>query len=571
VHARTLAKERLTGRAPGCDAGSMDPPVAPPSALERGRACFAGNAWRDAYEQLSAANGAAPLEPEDLEQLAMSAFLIGKDAESSDLLARVHNQFLERAQVERAVHSAYWLSQLLVGRGEMARAAGWLGRAQRLLEESKLDCVARGFVLVPVAVQTFMSGDAVTAHRLFSDAAEIATRFNDRTLGALARHGQGRTLIRLGETAKGVALLDETMVAIEAGDVLPVVAGVVYCSMIESCYETFDLRRAQEWTASLSRWFDAQPDLVPFRGVCLVHRSELMQLHGDWPAALNEAQSARERLSQPPPPQPSFGSALYQVAELHRLRGEFADAEKAYRDSSQWSRKVRPGLALLRLAMGQVDAAFSAIRVQLSEAQASDRPRVLSAFVEIALAAGDVSSARSAADELSRIATQMDAAWLRALSAQANGAVLIAEGDPQAASTVLRRACVIWQEIGAPYEGARVRELIGLAARALGDQETSALELEAARSSFLQLGALPDVERVDARFASPPAVTGSSLTSRELQVLRLVAQGKSNKAIARDLSISEKTVHRHVSNIFLKLGLSSRAAATAYAFQHDLM
>ena len=539
--------------------------------LDQGRAAYARNAWRETYEQLSDADRASPLEPEDLQRLATAACLLGKDAECDELLARAHRDSLNQGEIERAVRCAYWIGHGLMFRGEPARAGGWMARAQRLLDDVPHDCVERGYLRFPIALKAVMSGDFEAANATFREVADIAIKFGDRTLVAMARMGQGRALIKLGDVASGTALLDEAMVAIEAGDVQPIVTGVVYCSVLEACSEIFDLRRAQEWTGSLTRWCEAQPDLVPYRGVCLIYRAELLQLHGDWPHALTEAQSARDRLSNPPPPQPAVSGAQYQEAELHRLRGQFAEAEAAYRESSKWSRKPRPGMALLRLAQDQLDAATSSIRILLQEARTPDtRPKVLAAWTEIALAAGEVTAARAAADELSSIAREIDAPMLHAMAAHADGAVLLAEGKASAALSALRRAWSIWEQLEAPYECARVRVLLGLASRALGDHDAAAMELDAARWTFEQLGAAPDIARIDALSPAGSPASVSGLTARELEVLRLVAKGKSNKAIALELFISEKTVHRHVSNIFLKLELSSRAAATAYAFQHNL-
>ena len=308
---------------------------------------------------------------------------------------------------------------------------------------------------------------------------------------------------------------------------------------------------------------------MPYRGQCLVYRAEIMQLHGAWSDAVEEARRACEWLSRPPGP--ATGPAFYQRAELHRLRGEFAKAEQAYRQASQFGRTPQPGLALLRLAQGQLDAAAAAIRRAVEEAQDRlTRAKVLAAHVEIMLAVGDVPAARAAADELTAVAADLDAPLLRAVAAHATGAVLLAEGDARAAVAALRRAWTAWQELEAPYDAARVRVLIGLAYRALGDRDTAAMELDAARWVFRQLGAMPDVIQVEAlvREAAPRAAGG--LTAREVEVLRLVAAGKTNRAIAADLFLSERTVDRHVSNIFTKLGLSSRAAATAYAVEHDL-
>jgi ATP/maltotriose-dependent transcriptional regulator MalT len=539
-------------------------------ALERGRAAFARSAWREAYESLSAAAQDAALLPDDLEQLGKAAYLVGKDEECAEALTRLHHACLEHGQIEGAVGAAFWLGFSLVGKGEHARGSGWLMRAQRLLEEGKLESVYQGYLLFPLAQRNIVSGDPGSAVAILQQVLDIAVRFGDRSLVALARHAQGRALIKMGQPRQGVALLDEAMVSIEAGDVSPLIAGMVYCSLLEACKELYDIRRAQEWTSSLSRWCEAQPDLVPFRGQCLIRRSELMQFYGDWDNALLEAQRARARLSEPPP-QAAAGAAWYQEAELLRLRGEFTDAEQAYRAASMSSRKARPGLALLRLAQGQIDAAVACAQGLLEEAEPDVRPEVLAAWAQISLAVGDAKSARDAANELAQIATQTDAPLLSALAAYADASTLAAEGDPKGAMTAARRAWMLFQEVEAPYHAARARIVVGWAARALGDHDAAAMEWDAARLAFEQLGAWPDVTSIDRLVRTTTRENASGLTSREVQVLRLLAQGKTNKAIAGELFIAEKTVHRHVSNIFLKLDLSTRAAATAYAYQHGLV
>jgi DNA-binding NarL/FixJ family response regulator len=540
-------------------------------ALHRGRSAFAANAWTDAVAGLAEADRAAPLGPDDLERLASAAYLTGRDAESADAWARAHHELLARGEPRRAARCAIWLGFGLLLRGETARASGWMARARRVLADGPPDLAEHGFLLWADAFRTIMAGDPVAALAGFEQAAAIGERRHDPDVAALGRVGAGRARIRLGDTGAGAALLDEVMVAVETGELSPIVVGDLYCTVIEGCQELFDLRRAQQWTAVLTGWCAAQQDLVPYRGQCLLHRAELLQLRGAWPEALEEARGATARFLEPAG-HPAAGAAAYQEAELHRLRGEPAEAEEAYRRASRWGREPQPGLALLRLAQGEGAAAQAAIRRALDEA--SDRPdrtRLLPAFVEIALAGGDLPAARGAADELARAAEELEAPLLRATAAAAEGEVLLAEGDARAALAALRAAWAGWQELEAPYEAARARVGIGLACRALGDRDSAAMELDAARWAFQRLGAAPDLARLEALAGDGPAGAAGGLTAREVEVLRLVATGRTNRAIASELVLSERTVDRHVSNILTKLGVPSRAAATAWAYEHRLV
>ncbi len=538
-----------------------------PSALERGREAFARSAWAEARSLLSEAETQSPLAVDDLERLALASHLSGRDDLAHEVLTRAHNECLKTGDVPRAVRFAFWLAFSLVDHGEFAQVNGWLNRGSRLLDEHGLDCVERGYLLAMNALMLVAGGDPEASYRTFTEAAEFGKRFAEPDLIALTSLGRGRALINLGRVDEGVPLLDEAMVSVTSSELSPLIVGVIYCATVEACQEIFDLRRAREWTAALSHWCQSQPELVPYGGQCLVYRSEIMQLHGAWPDAADEAQRACERLSG----QPGVGSAFYQQAEIHRLRGEFAKAEATYRQANQWGHNPQPGLARLRLAQGQVQAAVAAIRRSVDEAHdRMARSRLLAAQVEVLLAAGDVTGARTAADELLAIAAGFDAPLLQAMAAHAHGAVLLGEGDPRAAGETLRRAWTGWRTLEAPYEAARARVLLGHACRQVGDDDSAQMEFDAARWVFQQLGAAPDLARVEALTRTPEATAPGGLTARELEVIALLAQGMTNRAIADQLVISEKTVARHVSNIFDKLEVSSRSAATAYAYEHGL-
>jgi DNA-binding CsgD family transcriptional regulator/tetratricopeptide (TPR) repeat protein len=539
--------------------------------LERGRESYARRAWTDAYEALSRADRAAPLGAEDLELLARSAYMLGRDDDYRGALERAYHAYLNAGDSPRASRCAWWVGHNLLFRGEAAPARGWFARGQRLLEGEERDCVERGYVLIPVLLQHVFSGDYEAAYTTAAEAAEIGERFGDRDLVAIALMEQGHALVRQGRAGEGLRLVDETMVAVTAGELSPIVAGIVNCNTIAFCRDVYELRRAREWTAALTRWCEQQPDMVAHQGLCLVHRAEIMTLGGAWRDALEEAGRVGERFTQGALNQRALGHASYRQAEVYRLQGEFGAAEAAYREASRLGREPQPGLALVRLAQGSRDAAASAIRRTVSETtQPLKRAALLPAYVEIMLAIGDSRSAGSACRELEEIAERQGSDMLGAMAAQARGEVALAEGDIQAALVPLRKAWQEWHELEAPHEAARVRVLLGLTCRSLDDEDTAAMELEAARDVFAQLGAAPDVAWVEALTPRAPARDTHGLTARELEVLRLVAAGKSNGEIASALVISEHTVARHLQNIYGKLRVRSRTAASRFAFEHDL-
>src|SRR5688500_17653961 len=261
-------------------------------AVNRARDAFTSRAWADAYSEFAAADRAAPVRGTDLEQYASAAFLVGHATESAELWTRAHSQYLSAGNASRAARCAIRIGVDLLQAGERVRGASWVEKAKRLLDEHPGDCVERGYVLLPEALRLILTGDAAAAGAVFERAAEIGRRFSEPDLTVMARHGLGRAMIRCGKIREGCLLLDEAMVALEAGEVSPVFAGDIYCSVIEASLEIFDVRRAREWTTALAHWCQSQPDLVPYTGQCLVRRAEILQLYGDWAAAIEVARSA---------------------------------------------------------------------------------------------------------------------------------------------------------------------------------------------------------------------------------------------------------------------------------------
>jgi DNA-binding CsgD family transcriptional regulator len=532
-----------------------------PADLDRGREAYASRAWKEAYDKLFEA-----VEPEDLELLATSAFMLGRDHEYVAVLERAHDAYLKRGEPLRAFRCAFWCGMILMTRGEVGPGSAWIGRAQRLGERQPDDSVVHGYLLMPLVFRHEAAGDFEAAAAAAGEAAALADRFGEVDGFALARHAQGYMLIKAGRVSEGLAALDESMLAATRGDLSPMTTGIVYCGVILACQEVYEARRAQEWTAVLTEWCEGQPDVVAFTGRCLVHRAEILQLGGAWPDALEEARKARQRFIEAEN-LGRVGLAFYREAEVHRLLGEFDAAQHAYREASRNGWDPQPGLAQLRLAQGRVDAAVASIRRALAEtSQPLKRAALLPACVEIVLAAGDVDAALDACLELEDLAHRYESAMLGAMVAHARGAVHIAQEDPRAALALLRVAVEVWMDLEAPYEVARTREQIARACSALGDDEAAALELDAARDGYRALGAAPDLARLDPRRGAR-----HGLTPRELEVLRLVAAGRSNREIAVKLVISEHTVARHVQNILAKLDVSSRTAAASFAFEHELV
>ena len=541
--------------------------------LARGHDAYARQAWREAYEALTAADRSAPLEPREVELLATSTFMLGREQEYRDLLERAYRGHLEAEDRLAAVRCAFWIGATLALRGEIGQASGWRGRVERLLAGEGSDCVERGYLLIAQVTEHETEGRLDRAAAAAAEAAALGERFGDSDLTSLGSFLAGNALIGLGRLREGLALLDLAMVAVLAGEVSPVSAGHVYCGVILGCEGAHELRRAREWTTALTEWCEGQPDLVAFTGRCMVHRAQIMRMDGSWRAAIDEARRAAERCLKGEN-RLAAGEAHYERGEVHRLRGEHSAAEEAFREASSQGWQPQPGLALLRLAQGNERAAEAAIRRVISEGgDSGKRARLLPAYVEIMAAVDDLQAAQRGCAELDSIAEdEEEPGVLGAMAAHARGLVDLAAGHSQASLGSLRRADGLWRSLAAPYESARVRELIGLACRNLGDDDSARLELESARATYRRLGAATDLARIDGQSGLDHRGTDSrALTKRELEVLRLLSAGRTNREIAASLVLSVRTVDRHVSNIYAKLGVSSRAAATSYAHLHGLV
>jgi len=520
--------------------------------------------WPAEYETLCDADRQHDLPAEELERLAVAAFMLGRDDEVVPLRERAVHRYTSDGRRAAAVLCGFWIAWHLMMRGDLAQAQGWTARLQRLADAE--DPAMQAMLAQQSAVVRMWDGDALGALPAFERSVDLAAADSDADVLVLALLGRARCLQRLGRDDECAAVMDEAMTYVSAGRVQPQVVGLLYCAVIDLCLGCFDLARAQEWTRALTAWVEDQRGAVAYRGTCLVHHAEILQLRGAWTEATARAAEACVILGARP--EPAVAAAHYRIGELARLRGRLDDAESAYERASELGLEVQPGLALLRLAQGRPGAAAAGLERALGEH--SDDPRArplqLAAQVEVCLATGDVEAAEDALTALAASADVDAAPFLRALCEHSAGAVLLARGDAQAALPRLRRAWSLWRDVDAPYEAARARGLTARACEALGDADAAVMEADAARAALDRLGAVGEPFGV----AGMPAGEGL-LSPRELEVLRLLATGATNRAIAAELVLSEKTVARHVSNIFGKLDLRNRAAATAYAFEHHLL
>lgn len=539
--------------------------------LRRARDAYERRAWADALQLLRAADEVTALGTDDLERMFWSAGMLDRDPDIVAAAERLVKAHSDAGRDDRAAYWACFHGSRLLALGEHGRATAWLQRAQRLVESFGRECSTQGYLALLAAQKDLRAGSDETSAAHARQALAIGERCRDIDLVAFARCVLGRALVRQGRVEEGIASLDEAMLPVIGGELSPVITGLVYCNLIAECRQVYALDRSREWTDALSAWCGAQPQLVQFNGACMLHRAEIMEMNGNWPGAIAESRRAASSPVAKAARDNTIGGAAYQEAEIHRLRGEFAAAEEMYRNASRLGLEPQPGMALLRLMQGRTEQAAATLRRVLATTEAPlSRARLLPAMIELQIAAGAIEEARNACRELEATASRFATELLGAIASQARGEIEMHDGNAAAALGHFRAALAIWQRAGAPYLEARLRVLAGQACRMLADEDGAGLEFDAARSVFVELGAAPDLDRLNA-LARPITPSAHGLTRREIEVLTHITTGKTNRTIAVELGLSEKTVDRHVSNIFDKLAVNSRAAATAYAFQHGLL
>jgi DNA-binding CsgD family transcriptional regulator len=529
--------------------------------LERAREAFRRREWQEAYDSFRAAGD---LGADDLDALGECAHWLGQADEVIDCYQRAYDQHVGAGAPKPAALSAFMLAIYTRLRGRGSQADGWLSRAQRLLAGED-EGAEHGYPLY-LETAALLGSDLDAAVASAQRMQDLGRRFSDDTLVALGVFFEGRARIKQARVREGLALLDEAMLAALSDKLKPMWTGAIYCGLLGACHELADFRRAEEWTDATQKWCSPLPVASLYPGICRVHRAEILHHRGSWDEAELEALNAVRDMADIDVFVVADG--YYEVGEIRRRRGDLAGAEEAYTLAHAVGRDPQPGLALLRLAQGRTDAAAASIAAALAAfgGSALERAPLLAAQSQIALAAGDIELADKAASEVVDTAETFDSPGLRAVGHRSKGAVALARGESVTALGALRLAFAAWQELDAPYETARTRVLLSQAYTALSDDDAAARECAAARTIFERVGAAADLRELTTSDEAP-----CGLSSREVEVLRLVAEGKSNRDIAEALFISEKTVARHVSNIFTKLDVNSRSAATAFAYGNGIL
>ena len=528
-------------------------------------------AWEEAYQAYALADHGASLDAGHLDAFATAAYMSGREPEYAAILERAFQAYSNEGLPKQAARAAFWNGLTSIFRGEHGRGSGWLARSAGIVQGLSPDCAERGYILLPQVEGAFAAGDLAKADRIASQAMQIGERCGDADLTELARHLVGRARIAAGAMRDGITMLDQTMLAATQRQLSPIVTGLLYCSVIEAYQRFVVLDRAREWTHALTDWCGEQPELVAFTGRCLVHRSEILLFDGKWPEAAIEASAACLKFGADTQSRHA-GTAHYQKGEVLRLSGRFDEADASYRAASALGVNPQPGLALMSLSQGQMASAWAGIRRGLAGVTAAPaRMRLLPAAVEIALAAGEIDQAEALCAEMDELIAAFGSDASIASAAEAWGDLHLARGMIDTALQDYEKAAALWQQLEAPYQLARARLKKGRVCNVLGDEFGARSDAEAARDGFRALGAEPDRRAAEAVLRQLDPKEPALLTPRQTEVLRYVVRGLTNREIAAQLDLSERTVDRHVSDILVRIDAPTRAAASAFAVGHGLI
>jgi ATP/maltotriose-dependent transcriptional regulator MalT len=536
--------------------------------LDKARDAARKASWPQASALFDEIDDAA-LTPEDLEAKADAFWWTSRIDESMIVRQKAYAGHVVAGAARRAGYIAWFLSVDYRLTGEASVSSGWLMRARRDLSNEP-ECIERGFVLLADAGDAHAAGDLDRAIAIAEQVIEMGKTLGEADLIAVGIVALGRFHIFDGRVELGTKLLDEAMATVIGGLTGPMVTGWIFCDVLGICFEIADLRRASEWSDAAARWYEKLPGISPFHGICRLHRVEVATLRGAWDEAESDARHVSIELGTI---RPWFAAgAVYALGEISRRRGDLPIAEEEFTRAHGLGREPQPGLALTRLAQGNASAAAAGLKLSLTEGESNplNRAGLLAAQVEVSLANDDVAAARTACAELDELSARWGSPLLQATAWTACAARRLAEGDAEGAAADAHRASRLLHDLRLPHEAALARLLLGIASRKAGDEERARLEITAAHGELERLGAKRDAHRAAELLGGVPEAP-RGLSEREVEVLRLVAAGKTNREIAAEMVLSEHTVSRHLQNIFRKLGVSSRSAATAFAFENGLV
>ena len=527
--------------------------------LRAARTAHVRRDWRVAYDAFVRAGEDTPLCTDDLDAMAVAAWRLGRGKESLRVAERVFAQ-LARTDPPSAAMKAVDLALAWLTRGDVNIGQGWMNRARRLLDGAP-EGTTHGYLAYLDALTAVMTGDAQALRQRVHELREMCGRLDSPAVTALCNVAEALAAIGDARMAEAYGLIDEAMLPVLADQVPIDWAGDIYCVVLNQCHRLADLPRMRAWTQSMERWCTDFAPSANYGGVCDVHRLQLMAGTDDYgrlEARLVGASRSLEEVNSW-----AAGAGYYELGEVRRLRGDTDGAFAAFARARALGIEPQPGQALLRCRIGDSDTAWTELRVALAGEDRLGRMRLLRGAVEVALARGGLDEAERHCAELESGAEAFGTPGFRAWAAHARGAILARREQHTAALERLEAALREYRTQQSRYETAQVYEWMAIAHRGLGEDDLAAADLATAESIYTQLG------------VEPAQVCGSGspggLTRREIEILTRIASGATNKQVAEQIFISERTVGRHLANIFSKLGVSTRTAAVTWAYTNNVV